>query len=157
MMFGLWALGVLIVIGYFIYSYQTENQGYGWRFLTLSHPLLFSLGMAALFYVIYYFMMDKMIFSKLFSLRGQKFVRLLFYGQRATAFVTNASQTGTYINENPQVRFDLTFTDHKGINHKTSYKKVVQMIDLHDVKRESRTILYMPDDPSILIFEEDLW
>lgn len=156
LMFGLWALAILIVVGYFIYAYQTENHGYGWRFLTLSHPLLFSLGMAALFYVVYYFMVDRMIFSKLFSNTGQKFVRLLFYGHRATAFITNASQTGTYINENPQIRFHLTFTDHKGINHKTTHKKVIQMIDLNDVKRESRTILYMPDDPSVLIFEEDL-
>lgn len=155
-MYGLWALAILIIVGYFIYAYQTESHGYGWRFLSLYHPLLSSLARVMLFYLVYHYVIDKMIFSKLLSNTGKKAVRLLFYGHRATAFITDAAQTGTYINENPQVRFDLTFTDHKGNTHKTSLKKVVYMIDLHDVKRESRPVLYMPDDPSVMMFEEDL-
>ena len=155
-LFSLWALVCLGIITYFMYAYSTESQGYGWRFLGIMHPLIFSLITLLGFGLLYYIVLDKLFFSKLNPITGKKAIRLFFYGKKATAAILGASQTGTYINEQPEVNFRLTFKDDRGTNHQASLKKIIPMIDLPFVRQDQRTIIYLPENPDILIFEEDL-
>ncbi|HWK98403.1 MAG TPA: hypothetical protein VNQ55_00585, partial [Parapedobacter sp.] len=103
-----WLLLAAVVAGFYIFSYRYEHQGTGWRFLALYHPLvicplallgvqwLFSGGLASLF-------------------TGQQdTVRLKYSGYRTEARLLEAKQTGTYINEQPQVRFELEYEDLHG-------------------------------------------
>lgn len=156
LLFSLWALICLGIVSYFLYAYTRESQGYGWRFLGIMHPLIFSLITLLGFALLYFLVLDKLFFSKLKPISGKKGIRLLFYGKKATATILEVSQTGTYINEQPEVSFKLTFKDSKGRDHRTSLKKVIPMIDLPLVRQDQRTIIYLPEHPEILIFEDDL-
>lgn len=83
-------------------------------------------------------------------------MKLLFYGKTAQAQILEVSQTGTYINENPQVKYSLQFHDDQNRLQKNSLKKVIMMIDLPYVRQEQKKIYYLPEDPSVIAFEEDV-
>ena len=55
-----WLLVVVLVIGYYFYSYQDESHGMGWRFMSFGHPLL----VCALVFIFYRYLL-KFILSKL--------------------------------------------------------------------------------------------
>lgn len=153
---SVWALSITLVVIYFVYAYTTESMGYGWRFLSLHHPLLLSPLIALLLGLIYYQMIVRLLQGTLLFSGKQKGEKLLFYGKIAQAKILNVTQTGTYINENPQVKFTLEFRDDQNLTHQKTLKKVIQMIDLPHVKQEYKTIFYLPEDPSIIAFKEDI-
>ena len=103
-----------------------------------------------------YLLIRKFILSDLFGFKNRKAMKLLFYGQHATATVTHISQTGTYINDQPQVKFEMTFVDEKGTTHGVSLKKIIPLIHLQTVHQPNRRILYLPDSPATIAFEEDI-
>lgn len=152
---GLWLIAGIGIISYFIYAYTTENQGYGWRFLTWHHPLIMSL-VTAVGIGFIYSLIDKFILSKISGIPSRTAMSLLFQGMQATAKVKEVSQTGTYINEQPEVKFEMTFVDKKGTTHGVSLKKVVPLIHLQTVHQADRSILYLPDSPTTVAFKEDI-
>lgn len=149
----LWGLFVFAIIGYFLYAYKTENNGYGWRFLVAYHPLLLSLYMIALFGFIGY-MIKGGWYNR--AARGSKGMKLLLFGNKTNATVLSATQTGTYINNQPEVKFNLSFMDTKGRTHQTSIKKIVNLLNLSYIHKETKTILYLPEEPEVIAFEEDI-
>ncbi len=155
LLFGLWALALLSIVGYFIYAYTSGNQGYGWRFLTWQHPLILSLIMIIGLWLIYHFLIDKLILSKIVGVRGPKARKLLFHGVQATAMVLQVNQTGTYINEQPQVQFDMTFVDKSGLKHQVSIKRIISLIN-PPAQRGTKSIFYLPDSPTTVAFQDDL-
>lgn len=153
--FGIWILVFAAVVGYFIYAYTTENEGYGWRFLTWNHPLIMSLAVLCLFGLIY-FALDKLLLSRIGGSMDRKAIKLLFYGIQTSARVKQVSQTGTYINEQPEVKFELEFVDTKGGTHQVSIKEIVPLISLHSVHQPTKKIFYLPDSPTTIALQENL-
>ncbi|GGG82430.1 hypothetical protein GCM10007415_14130 [Parapedobacter pyrenivorans] len=147
-------LGWLLLLGaiasYYVFSYHYEHQGTGWRFLTFFHPLLICplvlLGMR-------WFMRGGL--GKFFMGTGDA-LRLKYEGYRAEARLLGAEQTGTYINEQPQVRFELEYEDQQGKTHHASFKKVVNLLDMAVTRAETIPIFYLADQPQKVAFATDL-
>ncbi|SEW51480.1 hypothetical protein [Chitinophaga arvensicola] len=150
LLFLVWLVVTAAVVWYFGFSYELENSGRGWRFLKFYHPLvlcpliiLLSAGGLRL-------LLNMMIGSP------EKDLQLKYYGIRTDAAIISASQTGTYINEQPQIKFELSFQDNSGKTHVTSLKKIVSLLDLDSTKQVSVPIFYLKDKPTQVIFASDL-
>jgi len=50
----------------------------------------------------------------------------------------------------------MTFVDEKGTAHGVSLKKIISLSDLQTVHQSNRRILYLPDSPATIAFEEDI-
>ncbi|SHL60226.1 hypothetical protein SAMN05444266_104133 [Chitinophaga jiangningensis] len=150
----LWILALAAVVAAYVYFYQTESQGYGWRFMILWHPLIMSatamLGFGTIFYIIFAVFLGGRVFG------GKNLAKIKFAGIQTMARITNANQTGTYVNELPQVKFDLEFTDKTGRTWNTSLKKIVSMLDLPHVRQPEAAIFYLPDNPKEVRFADDI-
>lgn len=138
------------VIWYYIYSYKLESNGMGWRFISFGHPLI----VCALVLLLYKFI-SRLVFRKL--LGGPDDMTLIkFKGIKTWAKVIRVSQTGTYINEQPMIRFDLEYTDNHKQLHRESLKKIVDLLNLDCTKQEQVGIFYLPDNPKQIAFASDL-
>lgn len=71
-------------------------------------------------------------------------------------FLRQGIQTGTYINEHPQVRFELEYEDLHGITHRTSYKKIVDLLEMEITRAKVLPIFYLADQPQHVAFASDL-
>jgi len=146
-----WLLLLAAVIGYYIFSYQYESHGMGWRFIGFGHPLLICPVV-----LLFYRGLLWLIFSKFMGGRGDDAALIKLKGMRTSARLITANQTGTYINEQPMIRFELEYTDHLGQSHSSSVKKIVNLLDLNSTKAETVEIFYLKDDPKRIAFAKDL-
>src|SRR5690606_22117172 len=136
-----WLLVLALIIGYYIFSYQLENNGTGWRFIAFWHPLIICpLSILFLFFGI-------MGFIGKFSALPKDILQVKFHGKEALATIIRAEQTGTYINEQPQVRFELEYIDAKGQVHQVSLKKIVNLLDVGITREKTIPIFYLENDP----------
>nr|WP_199158421.1 hypothetical protein [Pedobacter sp. ASV2] len=144
-----WLVFCTTVVGYYMYAFQTENYGYGWRFLSLGHPLIICPAILLLY---------RAILGLMFKTLGgtDKAPLIKFKGIKTAAKLLSAHQTGTYINEQPMVRFELEYNDDKRQTHRASLKKVVDLLNLDLTKQEHIDIFYVKDDPKIIGFASDL-
>lgn len=146
-----WIAVVVLVVGYYVYSYQTENIGMGWRFMAFWHPLIICPAV-----LLFYRGLLRLIFNRIGGKSLDEAVLIKYKGIRTTARLISASQTGTYINEQPMVRFQLEFTDHLKRTRRAEIKKIVDLLDLNSVKQETAGIFYLKDHPDRIAFEADL-
>jgi hypothetical protein len=145
-----WLLLVGIVAAYYVLSYRYEHQGTGWRFLTFFHPLLICpLALLGLRWL-----MGGGLGK--FFLGSDEALRLKYEGYRAEARLLGAEQTGTYINEQPQVRFELEYHDRQGKTHQASFKKVVDLLNMAITQAETIPIFYLADQPQKIAFAADI-
>lgn len=56
--------------------------------------------------------------------------RVLSIGQPAVGQVVSAQQTGTYVNNNPQIRLQINVTPHGGAPYQVQVTKVVSMFEI---------------------------
>ncbi|RWX00420.1 hypothetical protein [Flavobacterium cerinum] len=138
------------VIWYYIYSYKLESHGMGWRFIGFGHPLI----VCALVLLFYKFI-SRLVFRKLLG-DPDDMTLIKFKGIKTWAKVIRVSQTGTYINEQPMIRFDLEYTDNHKQLHRESLKKIVDLLNLDSTKQEQVGIFYLPDNPKQIAFASDL-
>lgn len=153
---GGWVILLALLVWYFVFSYQTESHGFGWRFLEFNHPLIMSLILLLAVILIGYVVSYRSFILRMGNTKRKDPIKLLFFGDRATAFVSEASQTGVYINEQPVVKYAMHYTDAKGVRHETSMKKIVSLLNLHTVHESTKRIFYLSDLPQVTAFEEDL-
>lgn len=155
---SIWIVSILAIAAYFYYAYMSQSQGYGWRFLSLPHPLILSPVILYSLLAIFYLFFSKLISPNLSKGSGDKdMAQLLLWGKRATAEIISVQQTGTYINEQPQIRFNMNFIDSDNISHQVAIKKIVSLLDLPAVQlTKSKQILYLADNPQAIALEEDL-
>ncbi|MBS0027780.1 hypothetical protein ACTJJ0_03880 [Chitinophaga sp. 22321] len=147
----LWLLVAAAVVYYGIFSYTLENNGTGWRFLKFYHPLvlcpLILIG-------------SRIGLGWLLGLftggSPETNLHFKYYGLRTDAKVLSAEQTGTYINEQPQVRFELQYQDDLGKTHVVSLKKIVSLMDLGTVKQAPMPVFYLKDKPEQVAFASDV-
>lgn len=153
--FIIWVILLLGVLYYYDYSYNLENAGYGWRFLTIGHPLISTAGFMIFYTGIFYLIFRFFIFKK-FNI-GKESIILKFKGKKTIAKIINAEQTGTFINEQPEVKFDIEFRDASGNVYNETIRKIVLLTDIAFVKtRAEREVFYDPNNPQNVMFEEDI-
>lgn len=145
-----WIIVIIAVAGYYIYAYKTESQGMGWRFMSFGHPLII-----CPIVILFYRFLLRFILSKLTGLNDDS-VLIKFKGIKTAARLINVSQTGTYINEQPMMRFELEYTDNKQHIHKSSLKKVIGLLELDMTKQKEIEIFYLPENPTQIAFASDL-
>jgi hypothetical protein len=78
------------------------------------------------------------------------------YGIKTTGDILNYKQTGMYINEQPQVQFEIEYTDQEGNRRVTLCKKIVSLLDIHKLDNGPKEIMYLPHEPEKIVFYEDL-
>lgn len=145
-----WLVVVAAVIGYYRYAYILENSGMGWRFLRFYHPLLL---------IPLILLLTRFGLMKLFKFIGGSpaaLLRFKYYGIRTDAQIVSASQTGTYINEQPQLRFELRYQDATGISHTASLKKIIPLLELDIAKQATIPIFYLKEKPEQIAFASDV-
>lgn len=145
-----WLAVVAAVIGYYCYAYILENSGMGWRFLRFYHPLLL---------IPLILLLTRFGLMKLFKFIGGSpaaLLRFKYYGIRTDAQIVSASQTGTYINEQPQLRFELRYQDATGISHTASLKKIIPLLELDIAKQATIPIFYLKEKPEQIAFASDV-
>lgn len=145
-----WLFFTALVVIYYFFSYQTESYSMGWRFMSYGHPLLI-IPLVLLFYRA----LVRFIFRKLTGLDKDS-VALKFKGVRTQAKLINVSQTGTYINEKPMMRFEIEYKDIRNQVHHNTLKKVIGVLDLDMTKKQSLDIFYDPENPKHAVFANDL-
>ncbi|WP_217606828.1 hypothetical protein [Chitinophaga sp. GbtcB8] len=144
-----WLALTALVIAYYGYAYLSESEGMGWRFMSLGHPLIVCPAILLFFRIII-----TLIYHKL--AKPGDAVSIKFKGIQTDARLLKASQTGTYINEQPQVKFDLEYTDHLKKTHHASLKKIVGLLELDTLKQEHISIYYLKEKPEKIAFASDL-
>ena len=130
-----------VPVGILLTSYSFYSFGYGWRFLRFYHPFFYEpvLALVALFFI------------NRFANKPNR-NRLLLTGKAAQATVHSFRQTGTYINEQPQIAFEISYRDQQGQLHKAIFKKVVNILHLGSLNRvKTLDVLYNPDKPTDFI------
>lgn len=145
-----WLFFTALVILYYFFSYQTESHGMGWRFMSAGHPLLI-IPLVLLFYRV----LVRFIFRKLTGLNPDS-ITLKFKGVQTQAKLINVSQTGTYINEKPMMRFEVEYKDTKNHVHQNNLKKVIGVLDLDMTKKQFLDIFYDPENPKNIALANDL-
>ncbi|MCV9926698.1 hypothetical protein OIU83_03510 [Flavobacterium sp. LS1R49] len=145
-----WLILLAAIIGYYLYSYQTESNGMGWRFMSFGHPLIVCPTI-----LLFYRFLARFIYNKLTGINDNS-ILIKFKGIKTSAKLIRASQTGVYINEQPMIRFELEYTDHHHHTHKSSLKKIVGLLELDLTKQEQIDIFYLPEDPKQIVFASDL-
>ena len=155
----LWLIfNILYMIGFFLASYYIQSDGYGWRFLNPFSPWLWEpiYGIFILNFLLKTSHSQDIIteFYQLKSFRSEKeFGELLLYGKITQGEIINYSQTGTYINEQPQVRFDVHFLNDQGDILNKSFKQIIPLTDLHELKKGEAEIIYLPRDTDIFMVQ----
>lgn len=132
-----------LAIVYFYINY--ESQGYGWRFLYFWHPYISIPGFGLVFFLLFHFTIS------FFSQTNEP--KLIMNGIKTTANILSISQTGTYINEQPQVEFVLSFVDDNGQHHQVNHKKIIDLLDIPTITlKKEIEIMYLPEDPTKIHF-----
>ena len=153
----LWLIfNLLYMVGFFLVSYYLQSDGFGWRFLNPFSPWLWApvLGIFIINFLLKTFGSQDIIttFYPLQSFRSnKKFGELLLYGKTTQGEIVNFSQTGTYINEQPQVRFDVHFLDERGDLLSKKFKQIIPLTDLHELKKGEAEVIYLPRDTDIFM------
>jgi hypothetical protein len=142
------------IVAYYQYSYSTESGGLGWRFLELFHPLLVIPACFILFTGVFYLIFRVFIMG---NNTERELLELKFKGEKAMAEIVTVKQTGTYINEQPQVEYTLKFTDKYGQMIHAVKKEIVSLLDIGKVSAlECREVMYLPDRPEKFVFYDQI-
>lgn len=153
----LWLIfNLFYMVGFFFISYYLQSDGFGWRFLNPFSPWLWApvLGIFNIDFLLKIFGSQDIIteFYPLQSFRSNKdFGELLLYGKTTQGEIVNFSQTGTYINEQPQVRFDVHFLDELGDLLNKRFKQTIPLTALHELKKGEAEVIYLPRDTDIFM------
>ncbi|QIY89164.1 hypothetical protein [Chryseobacterium gallinarum] len=132
---------IAYIIGLYYYFYMRESFDFGWRFLTFMHPIIFS-GVMTIIYVLVF----QLISGKFF--KNKKEEQILFSGRNAEAEIISVSQTGLMVNDQPEIKIQVSFKDFRGKEHIAVYKKIVSLLNLSSVPKYGRIeILYDENDP----------
>lgn len=146
-----WLTLVVLITGYYIYSYQTESVGMGWRFIAFWHPLVLCPAILLLYRVGL-----PRIFRLFAGSKKGEAELIKFKGIKTTAKLLSANQTGTYINEQPMILFKIEFVDYQNRTRRAELKKIVNLLDLNMVKQETVEIFYLKENPDRIAFASDL-
>lgn len=141
----------MVLLGYYAWSWLDQSQGQGWTFLSPWHPLI-TMPASLCFYLL----VGRLITGLITRLIGidRATEALNYLGIATQARVLGVRQTGSQINNQPELEFDLAFEDQHGRAQTASVRKVVSLLDLATVPREQVRILYHPNDPTQVLMPD---
>ncbi len=140
-----WIIICGIIGWYFSFAYQHENNGTGWRFLVWYHPLI--LCPLILLCISFFFRSGRLSKNQLMH---------KYYGYDVQAQVVSVAQTGVYINDQPQVRFNLSFTDCNNQLVNTSITKTLGILDAPMAQQKTLDIFYLSSNHNDVCLAADL-
>lgn len=147
---GLFYFSIVYAVLVFIVNHMIWSDGDGWRWVTFIHPWVW-IPLAAIFIF--------RLFDKVSGLGSQvddaTENELLLHGVRTEGEIITATQTGMYINEQPQMRIRIRFKDQFGKQHTVEKKQIVLLNEMHLYKSGSKTVLYLPDNPEIMMMLDE--
>lgn len=135
------ALGIATVAAAYAWAYQLQSEGLGWTFLSFGHPLLVC-PLVLCGYALGLRLLGRLLHA---DARGDA---LKYRGIGVEARVLKVRQTGTHLNEQPQVEFQLEYIDREGNVQQARVRRFIPLIELANIPREHVTLLYDPDDRS---------
>jgi hypothetical protein len=142
-----------IAIGYPYFSYLLESNGNGWRFLKIYHPwiLVPLINLAVVVFIGW-------LLGLLVKATGNPAepLRMILDGIRTTGTIVKYRETGTSINDQPQIQFDIEYLDQQGVKQLANYKKVISLLEIHKLSTGPKEIMYLPTHPQEIVFYEDL-
>ncbi|WP_295565579.1 hypothetical protein [uncultured Stenotrophomonas sp.] len=135
------AIGIVLVAAAYVAAYRLQSEGLGWTFLSFGHPLLVC-PLVLCGYMLGLRLLGRMLHA---DARGDA---LKYRGIGVEARVLKVRQTGTYLNEQPQVEFQLEYIDREGNLQQARVRRFIPLIELANIPREHVRLLYDPDDRS---------
>lgn len=147
-----WLLFLIGIIAYYYFVFQIEGQGKDWTFFGPWHPIIISSYCLLGFTGIFYYIINRFFIR----ISGKKKIQLKFNGRKAEAKILSMNETGTRINHQPVIRFELEFKDHLGRTMQAEVKKVVSLVKLATAKEESKIIFYLEESPQTIALEDEL-
>lgn len=139
---------VAVVASAYGMAWQLQNDGLGWTFLSLGHPLLICPLVLWVFVVGIRLLMRRLQADAAGN-------ALKYRGVRTVAIIDDVRQTGAFFNEQPQVEFQLRFTDVAGQPQRAVIRRYVPLIDLATIPRDTLQILYDPASPQRVQVDQD--
>ncbi len=142
----LYVFTIVYAIVVFIVNYIVFSNGTGWRWLTLYHPWVI---------IPYWGIFTERIVGKTLGKIGAGFsgddsTELLLHGVEAVGKITKANQTGKFINEQPEMKFSINYTDKKGQTHYVEKKKIALLSEMHRYQLGEVKLLYLPNSPQTI-------
>ncbi|WP_297377613.1 hypothetical protein [uncultured Helcococcus sp.] len=147
---------IVYMIVFFLVTYYFKNEGYGWRFLNPFTSWLWApiAGISILKYLLKSGIEQDIIsqYHEISSSNSKKDIgELLLYGRSTEGEIVSYGQTGLYVNEQPQLRFNMKFIDDIGNTVNKSFKKVIPLTKLHELKLGKVEVLYLPRNTDIFM------
>lgn len=149
---------LIYMVGFFLISYKIQSGGYGWRFLNPTSPWLW----APLEGTIVIGFIQKLLgnqdiveeYYEIKSFKNEKeYAELLLYGQKSQGEIINFTQTGLYINEQPQIQFKIKFATNKEGLVTKNFKQIIPLTDLHNLKKGPVDLIYLERNPGVFMGE----
>lgn len=146
-------------IGLFIVSYIMQSNGMGWRFLGLQSPWFWApiVGISLITFL-----------SRILDLKGddtrlsayefhstgnsKDLARVLLHGRSSYGEIQSFDQTGTYINEQPEMRFNIVYLNEYGDLVRAHHKQIISLTELHTLKKSDIEVLHLPGDKNLFMY-----
>lgn len=145
-------------IGLFVFTYQRFSQGYGWRFMSPFIPWFWAPIQGIIMIAFFMKLMDPfqdLTIQTDYDFKSRKtkgnIGELILYGRKTKGEIVDFSRTGTYINEQPEIRFDVLYKNEYGDLVETSFKQVIDMIEIHKLKKDSIDLIYLPGKKDMIM------
>lgn len=139
---------IVYAIGTFYLSYEKYSDGMGWRFLSPGYPWVwapiigmfsFSVTMSTNIYG-----QSPMMKRLIGGLSENEYSQLILYGRNVVGEIVSYKQTGTYINEQPQVEIRVRYKDDRGVLIDAKKKLVISLLDVGKLDTGPVDIRYLP-------------
>ncbi len=137
---------VLYAVATFLIMYAIYSDGKGWRWVTLYNPWVCTPFWGYSIYRTISGLAGK--FGRDKTKKG--LYNLLLHGIETTGKITKVSQTGLYLNEQPEVKLLMSYMDLHGTTHYVEQKKIVLLSDMHRYQLGEAKLLYLPSNPQMV-------
>lgn len=141
---------LVYVVGTFIFYEHLHGTGpdFDIYFLNPAHPWL----MGA--YIGFIMVVILTLITRIGNSKSSN--HLVANGYIAQADVVQVKETGTTVNEQPQISFILNYKNRKGQTQVAEFKKYVSRLNMSKVGIGKKEILYLEENPEDIIFTSDL-
>ena len=142
----LFLFSLVYAIVVFIGNYMIFSDGNGWRWVSLVHPWVWVPYTGLLID----FFMNTVLQRLKNGWNEKNLYELFLYGLQTTGQLTKIEPTGTYINEQPEMRMTIRYTDKEGKTHYIEKKRIVLLSDMSVFQVGEVKLLYLPGSPQTI-------